>query len=229
MTISLLAAVQAACVRSGIEPPASVIANADQTMRYLADESLEKLRPSEWQRLIKEGTILMTAATDYALPADFWAYRPDTLWPIGGVRSAAIPTTPAVWTILKSGIGINPAEFNCRFIGDRLEVQNPTSGITLRFEYFQKYPITDAAGTTAKETFTVDTDLCTLDSALFIADLKWRIKKEKGIGDWEVDRQEFETYKMYMQGVDAGARTLYPADVRRSSPQEPYNNDWVQP
>ncbi len=44
MTISLLNAVKAACGVSGIEPPTQVIANIDQTLRYLADESLRKRR-----------------------------------------------------------------------------------------------------------------------------------------------------------------------------------------
>jgi hypothetical protein len=227
MTISLLNAVKAACGVSGIEPPVNVVANTDQTLRYLADESLRKLRQYQWQRLVKTGTVTMTTATDYALPADFWAYVPDTIWPIGGIRGASLPTTPVAWSILKSGIGINPAQFNVRFMADRIEIQNPTATTVLRYEYIQKYPITDSTGVTYKEAFTVDTDLCILDEELFIADLKWRVQQAKGISEWQIAKQDFDQYLRYRMGVDSGAKTLYPRDVRASTPQPPYNNDWV--
>jgi hypothetical protein len=227
MTITLLSAVKSAMGSSGIEPPSTVIANADQTMRYIADASALEQRTHEWQKLRKSTTVTLTTATEYALAADFWAYIPDTLWPAGGIRSAVIPTTPMVWTILKSGIGLNPANFNCRFLNNKLEVQNPQAGIVLRYEYVSTSPITDTTGVTFKTAFTVDTDLFILDEQLFVMDLKWRIKKEKGINDWQDDEQRYQTYLNYRMGVDSGARVLYPKDARAGDPQQPWSNDWV--
>ncbi len=228
MTISLLNAVKAACGESGIEPPSTVIANTeDQTLRYIADAVARQQRQNQWQKLRKTGTVTMTTATEYALPADFWAYVADTLWPMGGVRAATLPTTPLVWTILKAGIGLNPATFNCRFLNNKLEVQNPQSGTVLRFEYISTTPITDSTGVTFKDAFTVDTDLFTLDETLFVMDLKWRIKKEKGINDWEWDKAQYEQSLNYRTGVDSGARILYPMSMYDSDPQPPYNNPWV--
>jgi hypothetical protein len=227
MTISLLNAVKAAMGESGIELPSAVVANTDKTMLYCANAAARRQRQHEWQKLRKSTTVTLTAATEYNLATDFWAYVPDTLWPEGGIRPAALPTTPLMWTILQSDISINPAQFNCRFLNNKLAVQNPEADIVLRYEYISNAPITDSTGATPKVEFTADTDLFILDEELFIMDLKWRIKKEKGIDDWQFDKQEYENYLNYRIGVDSGARTLYPGGNGLGMPQPPYNNDWV--
>ena len=226
MSITLLAAVQAAAGESGFDVPSAVAGATDKTYLYCANAAIRRLRPYQWQKLVKSATITMSTATDYALASDFWAYVPDTLWSEGGIRPVNMPTTPNSWTILKSGIGLNPGQFNCRFINDRLEVQNPQDGVELRYEYISKNALTDSAGTTAKESFTADTDKCVLDEELFIMDIKWRIKKEKGIDDWQADRQEFDNYLRYRMGVDAGSQVLYPNQTV-NSPLPPYTNTWV--
>ena len=73
----------------------------------------------------------------------------------------------------------------------------------------------------------MDTDLFILDEELFTMDLKWRIKKEKGINDWEDDRRLYLEYLNYRMGVDSGARVLYPGGKGLGNPLPPYNNDWV--
>lgn len=225
MSITLLEAVKSAVGESGLDVPTAVAGATDKTYFYCANASIRMLRQYQWQKLIKSGTITMTTATDYALPTDFWVYVPDTLWSEGGIRPVNMPTTPNSWTILKSGIGLNPGQFNCRFINDRLEVQNPQDGIDLRLEYISKNALTDSGGT-AKAAFTADTDLCVLDEELFVRDLKWRIKKEKGIDDWQADKAEFNSYLQYQQGVNFGTQTLYP-NGRSMSPCPPYTNTWI--
>jgi hypothetical protein len=227
MTISLLNAVKAALGESGIELPSVVVANTDKTMLYCANAAARQQRQHEWQKLRKSTTVTLTTATEYNLATDFWAYVPDTLWPEGGIRPASLPTTPLVWTILQSGVGLNPAQFNCRFLNNKLAVQNPEAGIVLRYEYVSNSPITDSTGATPKTEFTVDTDLFILDEELFIMDVKWRVKKEKGIDDWQVDRQLYQEYLNYRMGVDSGAKVLYPGGNGLGNPLPPYNNDWV--
>lgn len=227
MTISLLSAVKAAMGESGMEEPAAVVANTDKTMLRCANAAARQQRQHEWQKLRKSTTVTLTSATEYALASDFWAYVPDTLWPQGGIRPASLPTTPVMWTILESGIGLNPAQFNCRFLNNKLAVQNPEADIVLRYEYVSNSPITDSTGATPKTEFTADTDLFILDEELFSMDLKWRIKKEKGIDDWQVDRQDYLNYLNYRIGVDAGAKVLYPGGSYLGDPLPPYNNQWV--
>lgn len=225
MAISLLNAAKQVLGESGFDVPTAVVAATDKMAFYVACRSVRELRRHQWQKLIKSTTVNMTAATDYALASDFLAYVPDTLWSNGGTRPVNMPTTPSTWTILKSGIGMNPGQYNCRFINDRLEIQNPTDGEQLRYEYVSKNALTDSGGT-AKEMFTADTDLWVLDDELFLADFRWRYKKEKGLDDWQVDLEEFRRYRNRLAGDDAGSQTIYPGDPYASRPR-PYFNDWV--
>jgi hypothetical protein len=224
MPITLLNAAKQVLGESGFDVPTGVVSADDKTFLYVACKSIRQLRAWQWQILVKSTTIAMTTATDYALASDFLAYVPDTLWSNGGMRPVNMPVTPNGWTILKSGIGLNPGQFNCRFIGGRLHVQNPEDGGTLRYEYVSKNALTDTGGT-SKEMFTADTDICLLDDELFLADLKWRYKKEKGIDDWQVDFKEFERYRKERQGQDRGSQTLYPTQVLEA-PVRPWFNQW---
>lgn len=212
MAISLLDAVKQALGESGIDVPSAVVAADDKTALYVANRAARELRRYQLQKLVKLGSITLTSATSYSLPSDFWAYVPDTLVQQDGGTLINMPTTPSDWLLLKANVATNSAVFNCRFINDKLEVQNPEADEVLKFEYISKHPITDNTGATSKEAFTVDTDLCILDDTLFVMNFKWRWKKEKGIADWQADMQDFERERKYRCGVDAGAQTI------RSSP-----------
>lgn len=226
MSISLLDAAKQVMGSSGIDVPTGVVAASDKTMFYVACETVRKLRRHVWQKTVKSATITMTTATDYALASDFMFYVPDTAWSGGGGRPVNLPSTPTEWTILKSGIGLNPGQFNCRFINDRLEVQNPVSGETIRYEYASKNLLTSSGGT-AKEMWTADTDLWVLDDELFLGELKWRWKKEKGIEDWQADKQIADQYQRQMRGQDRGAQTITPCPPGMSWRPPAYFNRWV--
>lgn len=227
MSITLLAAVQQVSGESGFVPvPTSVVASGNDNVQwlYVANASVRTLRRWQWQKLIKFGTITLTTDDDYPLADDFWSYVPDTLWPDASARPADLPIIPGRWAQLKAGVGISSIAFNCRIFDNRLQVQNPEAGYVLNYEYISKNAIQATGGGTFKEAFTVDTDVCLLDEELFIRDLKWRWKKEKGIDDWEADHTDFENYRDYRLGVDAGAQTITPTS--QTVFPEPYTDLW---
>ena len=224
MSITLLNAWKQVCGESGFDVPTDV-ATSNPQMLYIATASIRRLRPHQWQKLVKQGSITLTTATEYTLASDFWSYVPGTLWPEASGRPADLPVTTTDWAMLQAGIGFSSIAFNCRIYNDKLQVQNPEAGYVLNYEYISKNALTNAGGT-AQETFTADTDLCILDEELFIQDLKWRFKKEKGIDDWQVDAAELDRYLKYRKDVDAGSQTLRPSSGTVFP--APYTDLWVQ-
>ena len=223
MSITLLNAWKQVCGESGFAVPTAIVGVDDQ-MQYLATASIRRLRPHQWQKLVKQGSVTLTTDTEYSLAADFWSYVPGTLWPVASGRPADLPITTTDWAMLRAGIGFSSIAFNCRIYNDKLQVQNPEAGYVLNYEYITKNAVTDAGGT-AQETFTADTDLCILDEELFIQDLKWRFKKEKGIDDWQVDAAAFDAYLEYRKGVDRGSQVLRPSTGTVFP--APYTDLWV--
>lgn len=225
MSISLLNAAKQVAGESGFAVPTAVVAAADQTMFYVACAAVRALRRYPWQRTAATTTVTLTTATDYALPADFLAYVPDTMYVDGGGAPVNIPVTPSDWSALQAGIGVLANQYNCRFIGDRLHVQNPVADDVLRYEYISKHPLTNSGGM-AKEMFTADDDLWVLDDELFLGELKWRWKKEKGIDDWQADKTLADRYQKTLRGQDAGAQTLIPAPADATWRTSPFFNQW---
>lgn len=213
MAISLLDAVKQALGESGIDVPTAVVAADDKTALYVANRAARELRRYQLQKLVKLGSITLTSATSYNLPSDFWAYVPDTLVQQDGGTLINMPTTPSDWLMLKANVATNSAVFNCRFINDKLEVQNPEADEVLKFEYISKYPITDSTGATSKGYFTADTDLCILDDDLFVLMFKAMWQLTKGLMDNDKAFAFFERERKYRCGVDAGAQTIRPNDV----------------
>lgn len=226
MALSLLSAAEQVAGESGFQVPTTVVGSTDGSAQYqyLANASVRTLRQYEWQKLRKTGSITLTSATEYSLASDFWSIVPDTLWPYSAGRPADMPVTTSRWAQLKAMIGISSIAFNCRFLNNKLHVQNPQAGYVLNYEYVSKNAVETSLGV-ARETFAADTDVCVLDDELFVRDLKWRWKKEKGIDDWEVDLADFKQYLHYRQGVDAGAQVI--TSAKNVVFPEPYTNLWV--
>lgn len=226
MPITLLAAVQAACGESGIEVPNVVVANTDQSFRHIANGSIRRLRQYGWQQLILEYPFtLMDGVYTYNLPTDFYAYIPDTMWIEGSGIKPIMPTPLPIWQQIVVGGIINVGQYQFIFLRDVLRITNPVDGVNVSYRYVSTNVVRDA-GSAYQSSFSADTDACQLDEELFVLDLKWRIKKEKGIEDWPADKQEFEQYLRYRLGVDKGAMTLSP-NQSVVTPQPPYTNLWV--
>lgn len=194
----------------------------------LANIAARSLREMDLQEIVLTGTVAMTAALDYVLPSGFLSIVPDTMRVEDSMEGVGFPASPTRWADIKYAGGPTAMPIDARIIGDRLHIANPRNGTNLKFEYISQYPITDTSGTTPKGLFTVDTDKWILDDHLFYLDVRWRFKKEKGIGDWQNDLQELGFHAKNVRGRNRGSRTIVPAPaIPPYSPNEPYTNLWV--
>lgn len=176
---------------------------------YIANATARTIRKYQWQYLVKTGTINLTTGTlTYALATDFYALVPDTMYRVGNYYPVDIPARHDYWAQLKSA-GAVGFVYECRIMGNLLNVINPTTGDSLRYEYFSTNPVIRASGSTPSDTFAADGDTWQLDDELFVRDVKWRFKREKGFDDWQVDLEDFKSYAAYKRGVDSGAQTVH--------------------
>lgn len=174
----------------------------------------------------RTGSIVMTAATTYALPTDFRELVPDTAYIVGNVNSVRWPCPPDEWALLKAG-SVNPgAVLIVRQFGTNIQIHNPLNGNTLRYEYLSEALFTDSTGLTPKERFTLDTDLWALDDDLLMMDLRWRWKKAKGLDDWQIDAAEYRSYRNSLIVAENGSQSISFAPSQDELFVEPYTNLW---
>lgn len=185
---------------------------ADRNLVALANESASVLRTLPLTRLIATGTIAMTTATTYSLPADFFQYVADTAYMASNLTPVQWPTPPDVWNQYQAGNLAPGAVLYVRQIGTGLSILNPVDGINLYFEYESQCPIAAAATPTvpAKAQFTANTDVWLLDDELIVKDIKWRSEKHNGFDDWQVTKQEMNAYLHDLLTRVQGNRTISP-------------------
>lgn len=233
MALALSALLNQALPPVGFLPlPSVYVASTDPAvLQYvgLASRVAVEQRRFAWNYIHKQGSQALTTGTQaYDLPADFWGLIPDTLIKNSSYNYANMPATPIEWAQFRS-TGARGAVYNARIYQNKLQVQSAVTGDTLNYEYLSSYPITTADGVTSKLFFTVDTDLWKFDDGLFILDFTWRLKKEKGFDDWQVDFAAYQNYAKTLQGYEAGSQTLFMAGLPDNPPiSEPYTNLWVQ-
>lgn len=195
---TLLATVQEICGRLAQPVPATVYGSTDKQvlqMMRLLEEGLDWIgQRGQWQAMIKEVTWVTLAAEDQGTlssatglgsgPSVLQGYEylmPDTLWDRTNRMPLFGELPDADWAALKAWI-INGPRFQFRLNNDHFYVNPvPTAGWTWAMNYYSSHTIVNAAGTTTKSRFTLDTDLIKLPDNLVMADLKWRWKKEKGL------------------------------------------------
>ncbi len=185
---------------------------AERNLVALANESASVLRTLPLTRLLTLGTIPMTVATTYNLPADFFQYVADTAYMDSNLTPVSWPTTPDVWNQYRAGNLAPGAVLYVRQMGTQLAILNPVNGINLYFEYESSYPVAVTAAPTvpAKAQFTLDTDVWLLDDELIVKDIKWRFEKHNGFDDWQVTKQEMNAYLHDLLTRVQGNRTIAP-------------------
>lgn len=221
---SLKEILNAVLLESGFLTPASYTSSTnpdDAQLVALANAASDDIREIGLSGTRRFASITLDGTGDYALPADFHAYVPDTAWV--GTRKVDLPLTPQDWACLKA-TGVSLYEYRARLI-NTLRTLGDANGDTLTFEYVSSYPWTDGASV-AKAAATDDTDVWTLDGRLIKLATKWRWKKEKGIEDWTADQQLYQRHANYLRGRDGGAKALIFGDPMWS-PSAPYTNLWI--
>lgn len=219
---------QAVEVRSGLGKRSIYFNSGDETLPYLANESLHELkRYFQWQAQRTEGTISMTTATSYSLPSDLLYFVADTMNADGQQRFIKFPFDDETFWYFKSNTATG-IDYKIRLSGNQLDVLNPDSGIDLIFEYITDNVVTsDGEASPDKAEFTADSDTCALDDELLIKDLKWRYKAEKGIEGWEKDKMVFNQYFNLLKAQEQGSRSLYFGGTRQAYDAEPYTELYV--
>lgn len=176
----------------------------------LANRAVSELLECGFSQLRAVGTINMTSATNYALPAKFHRYIEDSAYVVGNIKAVSWPTTPEDWARLQaSSLSGGPVLYVRQAASLTLDVLNPMSGRQLKFEYSTNDAISDGAVTPAyKRRFTAGTDVWLLDDDLLILEYKWRLRQFIGRPEWERDKKEAEDYRDLVLTRDNGAKTI---------------------
>lgn len=227
----------------GFDIPGSYVGNTVSDVIQLvaiANRSAILLRELRLQYLTRQWTVDLSTGTatddvqiqSYPLPSDFFALVPDTVYQLGRVDPAQLPTAAPTWAYLRSRTGPQGFRVRCRFIHDRLYVFSPEVTQSLDFEYVSTSSVQRSsqgkpqpAATVYSDTFANDNDIWLLDDPLIELSIKWRYKKEKGL-DWQADQQTSMEYQNALRGRDQGAQTISPL-CNWPYPGEPYTNLWV--
>lgn len=169
------------------------------------------------------GTVTHVA---HGLPADFRSVVPETAFLANNAQRTFWPTDPADWAVLKAGVIDPGALLLLRQIGGYLYVHAPPAGEVLTFEYQSNALFSDTTGFTLKQRITADTDVWLLDDDLLMMNLKWRVKKERGLDDWQIDAGEWRSYSRNYIAENNGARALIFGRPVDHGPAEPYFSNW---
>lgn len=223
MATTLKTILDAVMSESGFLIPSSYVGSLnpdDLQLVSLANAASDEIRDLGLSQSKVLGSITLTAATDYALPDDFYSYTSDTAYQ--GIFAADMPTTPQDWAFLTS-YGAGSPIYSVRFLSGRLHVINPQAGDVLNFEYVSSMPW-EASGI-GQELAAADTDVWRLDRRLAQYAVKWRWKKEKGVDDWKDDLIIFQGYVNKLRARNNGAKSIYFGE--QSLPADPYAKLWV--
>lgn len=213
----------------GVTVPATWIGSnnvsSSNQLLAIANQSVMGLRERGFQKQIRSHSFTLTSESSaYALPSDFFAIVPDTMWMGDSLWLVDFPTDPTVWAYLTAGAGFTGNPQQARFINGFLEFFEPQDGLAIGFEYLSNAPITDGSTGAPKQLFTQDADVWLLDDGLITTDIKWRYKAEKGL-DFMADLELFKRQLINVMGRDGGAQTILSCIPEDDPP--PYCNLWV--
>ena len=195
---------------TGFTKPSSYFSNTAEAAvraRTLANASAQDLLRIPHRALIKEGTISMTTATTYALPADLYSFVSDTMFETGDSEPVNFPATDLRFArINASGTG-DGVLTNVRVAGGNFEIDEPKNGEALEYTYISNHAVQATGGGSTKAKYTADTDVWLLDDRLHELDIIWRWKKLHGM-EYQDDFALFKRYANEYRARDGGARAI---------------------
>jgi len=211
--MSLLTIVQNTADAIGIDQPLDVISSTNKTsiqMLSLLNRSGQMLaRRFNWNRLIKEQTVITVASTaSYALPKDFVRIIDNTLWDRTNYWKMRGSISPQEWQFRKSAIAVQGIRKRIRVFGNLLYIDpTPTAIETLVYEYVSDQWTTDSGGTNPSNKYNADGDLSIFPEYLLELDLIWRFRKTKGL-DYGEEFRDFQTQFELEKQNDKPSETL---------------------
>lgn len=182
--MTLLAIVQNACDRLGLQRPNAVMTSGDDTIRIMralaTQEGRELAARATWQKLTREQTFTTVAATVQpgAIPADFDRFINGTVWNYTEREPMLGPLEPVEWQALNAGL-VGPPDLYFRIRGsDFLILPAPPAGEEIRFEYVSAYWVdTDGDAVGNASAWVADTNTALFDEELLTLGLIWRFLK----------------------------------------------------
>jgi hypothetical protein len=232
MSNTLAVNLNQALSESGFLTYDSYVGNQDQNVMQivaLAQAAALDLVEDEWMYLTRQGSIVLTTATTYPLPADFLGFAPNTVYQHGRWDQADLPTTAEQWALLNSITGMSSLPIRVRLLNNQFNILNPQAGATINFEYQSKYPILAAVtlpASTPSGQFVSDADIWMLDDRMFQLNFKWRFKREKGL-EWTSAKMESDLWEGQVRARDQGNSTI--TSNQTTVMGVPYTNTWVIP
>jgi len=205
--LSLLSIIQKFYRRTNIGAiPTSVLGSTDpqvlQVLALLEEEGIDLSDRGDWQSLTYEAVHTSVAAENQGFinaiavaqdpirKATFKYIKYNTIWD----RTEGLPIEvidQQNWAAEKGFAATSP-HYRARIRERKLLVTpTPPAGNTWAFEYVSSNWIINSAGTITYQYFNADTDEILLPEPVVLMGLRWRWKKEKGLG-YEEDFQSYE-------------------------------------
>lgn len=217
--MSLLTICQNAAKEIGFDAPSSIIGNTDPTavrLLRLATRVGNILSTKNWHILIKPYTFTTTASEpQYALPSDFRSFVNNTAWN-QTTDQPIYMISPSQWSYEKSAVTTSFYD-RSRLLGDDASPSigqkfsihpTPSAVETIRYEYYSKNWLTNAAGDTERSSFSLDTDVPIFDDELFTMGVIWRMLKSIGQQYFE-EKTDFDRQLEIALAQSGGTENLH--------------------
>ena len=178
----------------------------------------------KWPELRTTGHVdLQSGQTRYVLPTDFQDLVPDSAWEADGERRVEWPVPDGRWFMYKFTSWSDGGTMRVRRYGNEIEIHDPVTGEAFDYEYISKWPI-QAADTTRKELFTLDTDTFLLDDQVLILGIQAHWQQAKLMPSYQ---EHFGNYTRKLAeaiGRANGGSTI--GGLRRPGSDSPYYPLW---
>lgn len=223
--MTLLTVCQNVADEIGIKKPTSVISSTDATTVRIYRQAVRVgtvLAKKNWHELMKEHSFSTSAAEpQYDFPSDYRSMIPDTAWN-QTTDKQIILISPTFWSYEKS---VTTATFEDRFrlmgddagpdVGRRFTLHpTPSSVETIYYQYYSKNWV-EAADSTQKASFTLDSDTIAFDEDLFEMGVLWRVLKQMG-QTYEQEKVDYDT-QLEICLAQSGATERLHADGNRAT------------
>ena len=144
--------------------------------------------------------------TKYAMPSDYDRQIDSTHWDKTQHWAMLGPETAQQWEWLTSGYISTGPRVRYRIFGDTFQIWPPQgTQHYLGFEYVSKAWAATTLGV-AKNSFTIDTDICIFPDRLMVLGLKHKYYQAKGLGD--IYQSDYFAELSLAMSNDAGSPTL---------------------
>lgn len=210
--MSLLTIIQDAMTLAGLNPPSSVVANSDPTVRqFLAvsqEEGDELARFHAWSSLKRLAVMNGDgSATYFQLAPDFQRFMEgDQVFintfrqplrrvsddDMARIKQSLVTLAVPVWRLFMRAVEVYPA---------------PAAGAVLTTEYRSRYWVASSDLTTTRDRWANDDDVPLMPERLFTLGIRWRWRKTQGL-DYAEDFRSYQIERGQEVAADSPRQTI---------------------